>query len=328
MMTDPAPELPVVIAPKAFRREGLGYVYEPSGRGIRIAVDFINRHRDELTGEILVETTLPGVRPHLHQARFNLSSTTARTSLSRHLSSRAKDIEWDGLLETFCASVLRAERKSNPIVKVGRKNYGPDLPDTVEKILPAGMATQLFAPGKTGKGWVAWGIAVGVETGTSFAGFKCQKGHVLYLDWEDNPKIANQRVQMVARGMGMREVPEIDLMSMNMPLRLSVNELARVIDENGYTMLIIDSAQKAIGSADFQSPETGAALMFEALRQLGDTLTILIIDHTTKVDAKPGADDAMAYGSVMKTNWVRNVWQLKKDQEEGSKISQLGLYHK
>lgn len=331
MSVDPVTPIIQTVEPsKPFRKEGLGYVYEPVGKGVRISVDFLSRHRDEMSGEITVSSTLPGMAKHLHQARFNLSSTTSRGTLARALGNRTTgqhEIKWDELLESFCATVLRAERKSNPIVRVGRLDFGADPPDTIEKILPAGMATQLFAPGKTGKGWIAWGMAVAVQTGTSFAGFRAQQGNVLYLDWEDNPKIANQRVQMVARGMGLDEVPEIDVMSMHVPLRIVVNELARVIDEQGYTMLIIDSAQKAIGSTDFQSAETGAALMFEALRMLGDQLTVLLIDHTTKSDARNDDARSFAYGSVMKTNWVRNVWELKKDQEEGSRISQLGLYH-
>ena len=316
---------------KPFRREGLGYVFEPHARGIRISVDFISRHRDELTGEITVSTTLPGVAKHLHQARFNLSSTPTRSSLAKHLATRTPDasVQWDDLLEAFCAAVLRAERRTNPIVRVGRLDFGPEPPDVVEKILPAGMATQLFAPGKTGKGWIAWGMAVAVETGSSFAGLRAQTGHVLYLDWEDNPKRANQRVQMVSRGMALPDVPEIAVKSMFGPLRMAVNDLARDIDADGFTMLIIDSAQKAIGAGgEYQSYEAGAAQMFDAMRLLGDDITILLIDHVNKSDSRGGSEHAQAYGSVMKTNWVRNVWEVRKDQADGSKTSQLGLYHK
>lgn len=331
MSVDPVtPRTFEIDEPKPFRKEGLGYVYEPRGKGVRLAVDFISRHRDELTGEITVATTLPGMAKHLHQARFNLSSTTSRTSLAKHLVTKTPDgtISWDDLLEQFCAAVLRSERRTNPIVRVGRLDFGPEPPDTVERILPSGMATQLFAPGKTGKGWLAWGMAVAVETGWSFAGLKTVKGHVLYLDWEDNPKRANQRVQMVARGMGLPEIPEMAIKSMNGPMRHSVNELARDIDADGFTMLIIDSAQKAIGAGtEYQSYESGAAQMFEAIRLLGDDLTILMIDHVNKTDARGGRERAQAYGSVMKTNWVRNVWEVRKDQNEGEKISQLGLYH-
>lgn len=317
-------------AVKPFRREGLGYVYEPAGKGVRLSVDFIARHRDELTGEIMVATMLPGMARHLHQARFNLSSTTSRATLARHLLTKTPDgtLPWEDLLEAFCAAVLRAERRTSPIVRVGRLDFGPEPPDTVERLLPSGMATQLFAPGKTGKGWIAWGMAVAVETGWPFAGLTTQRGHVLYLDWEDNAKRANQRVQMVARGMGLPEVPELAVKSMNGPLRHSVNDLARDIDADGFTMLIIDSAQKAIGAGgEYQSYESGAAQMFEALRLLGDDLTILLIDHVNKTDARGGRERAQAYGSVMKTNWVRNVWEVRKDQDEGARISQLGLYH-
>src|SRR6266704_2072346 len=109
---------------RRFTRQGLGYVLTVPELITEIAVDRLSRTRGELHGEITVSCGLPGIRAadgHVHQARFNLSGSTARTTLARILSQRADapDVDWPDLLEDFCRRVLGAEREGDPVVKVG-----------------------------------------------------------------------------------------------------------------------------------------------------------------------------------------------------------------
>ena len=76
---------------REFKREGLGYVLRVPGLMTELTVDRLTRSRGETHGELTVLCGLPGNRSadgHIHQARFNLTSTTARTSVAKVLERR------------------------------------------------------------------------------------------------------------------------------------------------------------------------------------------------------------------------------------------------
>src|SRR5690349_21786738 len=92
---------------------------------LEVGVRRLSRSRGELHGEIDVSCGL-GTRSadgRLHKARFNLSSTSARNTLARALSSRAPvpDLDWSDVLEDFCRQVMAAEEAGEPVVMVGSR---------------------------------------------------------------------------------------------------------------------------------------------------------------------------------------------------------------
>ena len=119
-----------------------------------IRIDRLQEHRSELTGEITVRTSLPGVLPHLHQARFNLTSTTARRTLAKALTERVP-LAWDDLLEQACVLVLTLYRAGEPVMEVGNQERETAPPWLLHPLLRRGQPTLLYGPGKTGKSYIA-----------------------------------------------------------------------------------------------------------------------------------------------------------------------------
>ena len=97
-------------------------------------VDRLRNERENLTGEIAVKTTNPGIAPHLHQARFNLTSTTARKTLAKALGERL-DLAWDDMIEQACVMVLAKHREGEPVIRVGKLPPREGLKYRVDPIL-------------------------------------------------------------------------------------------------------------------------------------------------------------------------------------------------
>jgi hypothetical protein len=322
-----------------FQRAGLGYVYEPvdadgEPRGIRMRVDYLHRRADEMSAELLVESTLPGVPSHVHQARFNLTSTSARTTMAKHLAGVAPSLTqqaWGLLLEQCCAGVLGAERQGEPFQKVGRMPARVRPPDLVEGLIQSGRPNAIYGPGGTGKGWIATAIAVGIETGTDVGGLRVQPGRVLYLDWEDDAYTLNDRVVLVANGMGITEPPEIAYRASQGALRNQVQQVARFVMEARITLVIVDSVELAIGTGDGSTSYEDKALgLFGSMRTISACtpwpVAWLLIDHVSDEARRSTSGVNKQIGSVMKGNLSRNAWEVRKDQEIGGPISYLGLY--
>ena len=126
---------------KPFRRDGMGYLYEPvngDGRalGIRLKADYLMRRAGDVTAELVVEATLPGVMPHLHQGRLNLDGTNSKRDLAKVLGEQTDIVNWRLVLEEFCVGILRAERQGDPGHRAVRRDAQGGLqPD--ERLAPA-----------------------------------------------------------------------------------------------------------------------------------------------------------------------------------------------
>jgi hypothetical protein len=158
---------------RRFGKLGLGYVLTASDIAVSITVDRLSRQRGELHGEISVACGLPGIRAadgHVHQARFNLSGSTARTTLARILQHRA-DAPGDrlaGPARGLLPARPVAEREGDPVTKVGALPIPLATLYRVDPLLPDDQATILYGEGGTGKSTLACvAIAVSVETGVS-----------------------------------------------------------------------------------------------------------------------------------------------------------------
>jgi hypothetical protein len=308
---------------RAFRREGLGYVYEPEGQGIRLRADYIEQGKGDITAEIVAESALPGVAQHLLRTRLNLLVDARLNDLAKLLSAAAPNaVGWLPVVRAFSEGVIRAERAGEEFQLVGNRPARLRPPDLVERILVSGKPTMLYGSGGVGKGYLSWGMAVCVQTGRDFAGLKVQRGNVLYLDWEDDDDEADERIKEVSRGFGI-DAPTLHYRRMTTPLYKNIQRLAAYIGQHAISLLIVDSFELAAGGMEHGAYDEAAKRLYSSLRMLGP-VSSLLIDHVSDQARQNKGQVNKAIGPLMKGNWARRSFEVKVDIAD--RINHCGLY--
>lgn len=300
-------------------------------RGVRLRADYLKRRGDDFVVELVVESLLPGTGGLLHQGKHNLGSMTSNRDLAKYLSESITVLpamSWRTLLLEFCASVLAAERKGQPFLKVGRLDgKAAKQRYLIEPLLAEGKFNMLYGPGGAGKGNIAVWSAVVVQAGVGEAcSMRVQQRNVLYLDWEDDELTLNGRIQAVARGLDI-EPPEIHYRACRSDLRSQTEQIARYVATEHIGYVIVDSFEMACGvSAEGETYQHRALALLDALRTCGE-FTTLLIDHVSEEGRQQTKGIVKPFGSVFKLNEVRWAWMLQKEQAAGSRQLHAGLYH-
>lgn len=318
----------------SFERQGLGYAMSVPDIMAEFSVDRLTRRGGETHGELTVTCALPGSRStdgHLHQARFNLSSTTARKTLATTLANRSKadEVDWFDLLETFCRRVLASEREGDPISMVGALPI-PVNGETfrLSPILPEGQVTILYGDGGTGKSTLAAAMLVSIETGVSvIQSWVPRQAPVLYLDWEAGKASINRRVRGVAMGAHIPTVVQIRHADCRRrgALPAFAEDVARFIDKEGIGVVAVDSVGMASGTSSEGSDANESAIrLFSAFGYLGTT--VLAIDHISKAAAEDSNKPARPYGSIYKGLLARATYELRRSTAADGR-SLLGVFN-
>lgn len=318
---------------RTFDRNGLGYVMGIAMLDTEIAVDRLSRSRGETHGELTITCGLPVIRSldgHVHQARFNLSSSSARAALARILAQRApaEALDWAELLEDFCRRVLAAERHGEPVVKVGGLPIPLAPSFRLAPLLPDGQVTILFGEGGVGKSTLACLLGVSVVTGLAIVeGWQPRRAPVLYLNWEASADSINRRVRGIALGAHIPELVTLDHVDCRRrgPLAGFAEDIARQIAAEDYGLVVVDSVGMASGtSAEGADANETAIRLFAAFGYLGTT--VLAIDHVSKATADEPGKPARPYGSVYKANLARATFELRRTKmPDGASV--LALYN-
>jgi hypothetical protein len=296
------------------------YRYVWAEEGISIVVERIHSDsRDNLTGEIIVETTNPGTPAHLHQARLNLGSTQARKTIAKHLEERLPEVDWAGIIEQACTMTLRSYREGEPTVLIGNLPPREQSKFLLYPIIYKDMAAVIFGPGGIGKSYLSTLIAICLQTGTSIAGLEPNEVvNVLYLDYETSKEDLNERIQSLKVGMDLPDKAEFHYRYCYQPLASEISELRHIVATEKIGFIVIDSKGSACGG---ESESAEAVLRyFAALRSL--EITSLTIDHVAKSDAD------RPFGSVYTTNQARVMYQLRGNQEPGEEKMEVGLFQR
>lgn len=291
----------------------------------------LKRSRGDLTGELSVETNIKNVKTHkgvLHVARFNVLSSSSRSSLARMLEKRTpdQDMDWFDGLEWLCQNVILSETRGEPIDEVGlRPSTPPGQQWMVEPLVLKGRPSMIFGPGGVGKSLLGLTCALSVACGREIIPgiAPAVKGPVLYLDWETTADVINDRIVSIANGHGFKPTGMLYRRCVR-PLADDAEELSSIVAEKKVVMVVVDSAAYAMGAqGEYGDANESVLRLHEALRLIG--ATSLIIDHVNKTDqrAKPGT--ATPYGSAYKTNAVRISWEVRKAPSANGLA--INLYH-
>jgi hypothetical protein len=314
-----------------FEKLGMGYRCWNDETQTELRLTHIKRSRGDLTGELSVKTNLAEVKTHkgiLHVARFNVLSSSSRSSLAKMLEKRTPthDMDWFDGLEALCQGVIIAETKGEIITEVGLRPPTPsNLHYMVEPLILKGRPAMIFGPGGVGKSLLGLTCGLSVACGREIIPgiAPAVKGPVLYCDWETTAEVINDRIQAIAFGHGFKAEGMYYRRCVR-PLADDAEELSAFCAEKGVVLIIIDSAAYAMGAqGEYGDANESVLRLHEALRLIG--VTSLIIDHVNKTDqrAKPGS--ATPYGSAYKTNAVRISWEVRKAPSVNGLA--INLYH-
>jgi len=303
-------------------RDGLGYVWSPAGQ------PKIRFHADYLTGastSLAAEVTITYDDNHLHMATVNLSSTRERNSVIDFLNtgaSGAMNVNWSPMVEQFCVAILKREREGSPTKYPEPTETRLPTVYSVDKLVIQNATNSIYAPGGSGKGYLIVGISCALMSQRGVGDLTTLPGKPFYLDWEDNWETFNDRLNAVARGMNT-PLPRVPWRKMRGLLSSRINEIARIVEDEGCDTIIIDSFSAAGGTVDGKTSWDAIAHRFFDATDLLEGKTWIIIDHVNSEGAMQGGMSGKAFGSIQKHNRVRNAWEMRSTQQPGSLVSHM-----
>lgn len=173
----------------------------------------------------------------------------------------------------------------------------------VEGFLSQGSITVLAAAPKTGKTWVALGLAVGVASGTPALGnfHVPSPGPVLIFPAEDDPRAVRERVAGLCHGAGLELAGlPIDIITADQVLLdnpADRRKLERLIEARRPRLLVLDPLVRLHSGAE--SYVGHVAELFGYLRALQRRfgLAVLVTHHLAKNRGKSGQPGAAMRGS-------------------------------
>lgn len=301
-------------APKGDIHDGYSFTAEhgiyradwPAPIFVVIEVDLLRQERGgEMTGEVTVRTTVPGIERDVHRARMTLTGTRARADLGRYLAKRGthvKEDAWAELIERAFVRVIGSYREGEPPIHLwqAKRPEGDDF--LMGTIAHARLHTMAFGDGGGGKSWVALAVAASIQMGRSYIEGMPVNGqrNVAYLDWEMS---AWDHAERMASLCGS-DHPDILYVPMAAPLPESVDRLRRIAKQYDIGYWVIDSAVLACGG----EPESAAVATsyFNALRALGGAS--LSIAHIRK---DGDGSDQKPFGSVFWHNTASYTYYAK-----------------
>jgi hypothetical protein len=291
--------------------------------GIEFHATHCRRAFGALVADVTVRTSLAGAKTIdglLASECMDLSRRGDRSRLSAFLAQRsgAKDLDWVGLVELLCVSVLEADRVGDPIVWLSDvEPKAADLDWQIDGLPPLSRSLPMlwFADGGSAKSLLA----------LYAMGELAKRGvRSLYLDWELTQDEHKARLRELygedePAGIGhMRAVGSL------------VDELPRISQwcaKERPDYLVVDSVVPALGGKAESAEE--AARFFRALRSLG--VGSLSLAHITKSQTDRGdqANEDKPFGSVFFSNLARSCWLLKKNTESEDKSwIEVAFFHK
>ena len=294
-----------------------------AAHSLTMTFERLNTQRGGIIAEVSITVGSTDLRSGID---LNLKSVNAQTLLAGSLSSLcqdlARDIPWKVLIPGACALVLKRYRHGAPLLRIDKDTYCEPLTFIVNPLVIKRKPTVVFADGGKGKSTLALMVALLVSTGGTIAGVSAMKGRALYLDWEDSEEVHTRRTHALQEGHP--ELIEGYVMYLRCTERLArmVPELARLIQREQITFLVVDSLLAAAGGgSDAEATEQ----FFAALRVLN--IATLIIGHTPKTLAE-GQESPTIYGSVFNSNFSRSTWEVRTKQQVGEDCAILGLFHR
>lgn len=287
----------------------------------------LERIDDEGKGEIALYHRNGSGDKLLLYKDINLLSMLSCGQITKQLNKSTEEIDWDTVLTYITHLTLEDLRKGKPLAHIGLEPPSMKVEYLLRPILQKGLPTTLFAPGGSGKSYIADYIAVLVQCNvTGLDGLWVpESGNVLYLDWESDDIDHKRRVWAIKQGLKLQDVmignETYFYQQMDRPLIDCISIVQQLVIDNMISLVIIDSHMAAQDNGIDQSQVSSR--FYNALRSLN--CTSLSIDHVNKTDWNGSNETVAPYGSVVKYNRSRAQFQLIKSQNSGDDFLELSL---
>lgn len=318
-----------------YERIGLGHRVVADRAQSKISVTRVKRRSDGIHGEIKVEANLAGVKTIdgvMHMARFNLSSSASRASLAKLLEQRTPgmDMDWFDGLEALCQRVMIVESSGQPFLEVGNQVIDrAGLKYLIDPVVPANVTTLLYGPGGSGKSVIALAMAMSIKHEHEIIPglVPTTRGNVLYLDWETDAPVINERAQAIGAGAGIAPGTILYRRCIK-PLADEAEDIANAVAERDIALVVIDSAGMAMGAGgEYGDANESTLRMFDAIRYINTTA--VVVDHVSKQEmrSKGKVSGLLPYGSIYKVNLARSAWEVRNGTSEDDETVRVALIH-
>ena len=307
--------------------EKAGDVYIVSDTDVEIKFSNISVDKAGINALVRIFNKLP-VRKLISTVRLNLLAPRSITTLANQLSNLYPN-DWHNILQTSVTQVAEATMcPPEPEVLNLTDNTAPTF--LVDNFLLEQAPILWFAPGGSGKSFLALALAICIENGWDFFG-DCQPANALYSDWETDIREMNRRASLLVGGLtevyetSKEKIKLPGYMRMDLPLVNAIDGLIETCYNHNIKFTIIDSVAPA-QSADLNSP-ADTTKFFTAVRKLNTAgITTLMVTHVSKGEKKDGNAKRTPFGSVFFENFPRLTWELRSEYDEQSKSFLFGAF--
>ena len=260
----------------------------------------------------------------LTRPKVNLTSDRSIPALVKALAAR-HGFDWASLLEKVCA-VLVSQMDQHGVITTLEPLDEAELeqPMLFKRFVPQDLVSGMIAHGGTGKSLLGSMLALAVATGTKVGPFEpLMRGPVLYLDWENQPKLHRRRLTRLCMGLGIPFPNNITHYEARGKLTSAESELVELAHERGAVLSILDSIGFAAGGN--LNDNDVATSSVNVLKHL--PATKIMIAHVNKASVMSGAAGQMGpTGSAFFWNGPQALYELKASDPEIDESVTLAIY--
>ena len=286
---------------------------------------------EKFTTELTVEAELSMNNTYreveLSRSNADMLNPNVKKTLIGTLTEATMDypyIMWGNIINDAFSAIMDKHREGIPAEQMTELDVHDPRSYALYPFFTKGVANLVWAPGGSGKSYLALLTSVLVDRGMSALGLRAPKGNVLYLDWEEEQNVFKQRLFALQKGLGVGnpETSGIWYKRMAGTLANSIEAISRVVVDNDITYVVIDSVNPALGGKS--SDPDAVEEYFDALRIL--EVTSVSIDHANKAGDTTGK--YQIYGSSFKQARARQMFEVTKMQESDTGELKVVMHHR
>lgn len=262
----------------------------------------------------------------LPSTQFNFSAEQTRNRMAKQLKEKypKSGINWIELFDYLGHSIQEMARKGEPVQTLTTGGLSKPPTYIIDPFIIKNYPSAIFGDPGSSKSNIALVLATVMilpwEDNPMNIIAPANYTRCLYLDWETDEDTILWQLTKLQKGMNLPAII-LEYRRCALPLSQDVEQIRQRIAEVKAEVVIIDSLGLAAGG---DLNETKPALeFFSAFRQL--KTTALILAHNAK---NAEAKQRSIYGNMYYTAQMRNIWEIKKTQEEDSDQMSVALFHR